>query len=64
MVLATGSVPTEKITTRSHELETKRRRVLVRNISEPSTSAGFRSSTPTTMDALLNEVKRSDVIGF
>ena len=64
MVLATGSVLTEKITSRSHKLETKRRRVLLRNISEPSTSAGFRSSTTTTMGALLNEVKRSDVIGF
>ena len=48
MVLATGSVPTEKIPSRSHEVETKRRRVLVRNTSEPSTSAGLRSSTPTT----------------
>ena len=65
MVLATGSVPTEKIPSRSHEVETKKRRVLVRDTSsEPSTSTGVRSSAPTTMEALLKEVKRSDVIGF
>ena len=64
MVLATGSVPTEKIPSKSHEMETKRRCVLERNTSELSTSAGLRSSTPTTKETLLNEVKRSDVIGF
>ena len=64
MVLATGSVPTEKIPSRSHEVETEKRRVLVRDTSsEPSTSIGVRSSASTTLEALLKEVQRNDVIG-
>ncbi len=54
MVLATRSVSTEKIPSRSHEVETEKRRVLVRDTSsEPSTSTGVRSSAPTTLEALL-----------
>ena len=62
-VLATGTVPTENLPTRSHEGETKERRVLVKHKfpDQPSTSTGVTSST-STINALLNQLRKSDVV--
>ena len=60
-VLATGTIPTENLPTQSHEGETKKHSVLVKHTfpDQPSTSTGV---TTSTINALLNQLRKSDVV--